>query len=73
MLRKKNKKHFTANHMMIFISLRALMILPNQVVIFIIITMKTMKHHSYIDDEDEVHNNPNLHSEEQDELEIPES
>ncbi|CAB4442875.1 unnamed protein product [Rhizophagus irregularis] len=34
---------------------------------------ETMKHHSYIDDEDEVHNNPNLHSEEQDELEIPES
>ncbi|CAB5109842.1 unnamed protein product [Rhizophagus irregularis] len=30
-----------------------------------------MKHHSCIDDEDEVHNNPNLHSEEQDELEIP--
>ncbi|CAB5159144.1 unnamed protein product [Rhizophagus irregularis] len=25
----------------------------------------------YIDDEDEVHNNPNLHSEEQDELELP--
>ncbi|CAB4381941.1 unnamed protein product [Rhizophagus irregularis] len=34
---------------------------------------ETMKHHSYIDDEDEVHNNPNLHSEEQDELEISES
>ncbi|UZO00585.1 uncharacterized protein OCT59_011708 [Rhizophagus irregularis] len=32
---------------------------------------ETMKHHSCIDDEDEVHNNPNLHSEEQDELEIP--
>ncbi|PKY57033.1 kinase-like protein [Rhizophagus irregularis] len=32
---------------------------------------KTMKHHSCIDDEDEVHNNPNLHSEEQNELEIP--
>ncbi|CAB4445849.1 unnamed protein product [Rhizophagus irregularis] len=32
---------------------------------------ETMKHHSYIDDKDEVHNNPNLHSEEQDEFEIP--
>ncbi|PKC55451.1 hypothetical protein RhiirA1_402883, partial [Rhizophagus irregularis] len=32
---------------------------------------ETMKHHSYIDDE--VHNNPNLHSEEQDELEIPDA
>jgi hypothetical protein len=27
--------------------------------------------YSYFIDEDEVHNNPNLHSEEQDELEIP--
>ena len=25
----------------------------------------------YFTDEDEIHNNPNLHSEEQDELEIP--
>ncbi|CAB5368072.1 unnamed protein product [Rhizophagus irregularis] len=32
---------------------------------------ETMKHHSYIDDENEVHNNPNLHLEEQNELEIP--
>ncbi|RGB42051.1 hypothetical protein C1646_751382 [Rhizophagus diaphanus] len=32
---------------------------------------ETMKHHSYIDDEEEVHNNLNLHLEEQDELEIP--
>ncbi|RIA78759.1 hypothetical protein C1645_842397 [Glomus cerebriforme] len=33
---------------------------------------ETMQHHAYIDDDkDEVYNNPNLHSEEQDELEIP--
>ncbi|RIA96682.1 kinase-like domain-containing protein [Glomus cerebriforme] len=32
----------------------------------------TMQHHTYVvDDKDEIHNNPNLHSEEQDELEIP--
>jgi hypothetical protein len=27
----------------------------------------------FVDDEDEIHNNPNLHTEEHDELEIPDS
>uniref|UniRef100_U9SNB8 Uncharacterized protein n=1 Tax=Rhizophagus irregularis (strain DAOM 181602 / DAOM 197198 / MUCL 43194) TaxID=747089 RepID=U9SNB8_RHIID len=33
---------------------------------------QTMNHHIKDNDEDEAHNNPNLHSEEQDELELPE-
>ncbi|GBC22606.2 kinase-like domain-containing protein [Rhizophagus irregularis DAOM 181602=DAOM 197198] len=31
------------------------------------------KYHDDIDDDDEIHNNPNLHSEEQDELELPDN
>ncbi|PKC56048.1 hypothetical protein RhiirA1_542263 [Rhizophagus irregularis] len=34
---------------------------------------QTMNHHIKVNDEDEAHNNPNLHSEEQDELELPDS
>ncbi|PKK60248.1 hypothetical protein RhiirC2_761971, partial [Rhizophagus irregularis] len=37
------------------------------------IQQQTMNHHIKDNDEDEVHNNPNLHSEEQDELEFPDS
>ncbi|PKY32868.1 hypothetical protein RhiirB3_451337 [Rhizophagus irregularis] len=34
---------------------------------------QTMNHHIKDNDEDEMYNNPNLHSEEQDELELPDS
>ncbi|CAB5126462.1 unnamed protein product [Rhizophagus irregularis] len=34
---------------------------------------QTMNRHIKDNDEDEAHNNPNLHSEEQDELELPDS
>ncbi|CAB4478824.1 unnamed protein product [Rhizophagus irregularis] len=95
MQQKKNKKNSIANHMMIFISLIAVIndfakssSSKNNINSQKFSKMfkklqvkndsqedynnkKTMKHHSCIDDEDEVHNNPNLHSEEQNELEIP--
>ncbi|PKK68735.1 hypothetical protein RhiirC2_749662, partial [Rhizophagus irregularis] len=35
------------------------------------IQQQTMSHHIKNNDEDEMYNNPNLHSEEQDELELP--
>ncbi|CAB4444451.1 unnamed protein product [Rhizophagus irregularis] len=37
------------------------------------IQQQTMNHHIKDNDEDEAHNNPNLHSEEQNELELPDN
>ncbi|CAB5126048.1 unnamed protein product [Rhizophagus irregularis] len=73
MQQKKNKKCFIVNRM-ILTFLTILTTLINQMSRILQINSnddEKEKTQKYVDDDDEVYNNPNFHSKEQDELEIP--
>ncbi|PKK74948.1 hypothetical protein RhiirC2_863534 [Rhizophagus irregularis] len=82
MQQKKNKKHFTVINHTTFIFPITLVVknypkyskgIQKMANIQETMQQQIKKYHDDIDDDDEIHNNPNLHSEEQDELELPDN